>query len=45
MADEIVIHQAPWRTDWYATQDAVRGVLVCDKTADEHGNLVAAPAF
>ena len=35
MTDEIVIRQAPWRSDWYATQDIARGVLFCDKNSDE----------
>jgi hypothetical protein len=34
MTDELVIHQAPWQ-DWYATQDAARGVLLCNKLGDE----------
>jgi hypothetical protein len=35
MTDELVIHRAPWRTDWYATQDAVRGVLFCNRQGGE----------
>ncbi|MGO8752097.1 MAG: hypothetical protein ACLQNE_39670 [Thermoguttaceae bacterium] len=34
MTDDLVIHQAPW-PDWFATQDAVRGVLFCKKESDE----------
>jgi hypothetical protein len=34
MTDDLVIHQAPWQ-DWYATQDAARGVLLCNKASDE----------
>jgi hypothetical protein len=35
MTEQLVIHQAPWRTDWFATQDAARGVLFCNRQGDE----------
>ncbi len=38
MTEEIVVHQAPW-PDRYATQDAVRGGLFCDRKG---GNEVRA---
>ena len=34
MTDELVIHRAPWQGS-YATQDTVRGILLCDKAGDE----------
>ncbi len=34
MTDELLVHKAPW-PDWYATQDAVRGVLLCRKGSDQ----------
>ena len=34
MTDELIIHQAPWQ-DWYATQDAVQGVLFCNRGGGE----------
>jgi hypothetical protein len=40
MTDEIV-HQAPF-SDPYATQDAVRGVLLHDRQSDERVNRAAA---
>ena len=33
MTDELIIHKAPWQ-DWYATQDAVRGVLLCNRAGE-----------
>ena len=35
-----IIHRPPW-PDWYATQDPVRGVLLCDKQSD--GKVRAEP--
>ena len=34
MTDDPIIHQSPWH-EWYATQDAVRGVWLCDKASDQ----------
>ena len=34
MTDELFVHRAPF-SDWYATQDGTRGVLLCDKTGNE----------
>ena len=30
MTHELVVHKAPW-PDWFVTQDAVRGVLFCNR--------------
>jgi hypothetical protein len=32
MTDD-VIHRAPW-PDWFVTQDAIRGVLFCNRQGD-----------
>ena len=31
---DLLIHKAPW-PNWFATQDAVRGVLFCNRQGDE----------
>lgn len=31
---DIIVHRSPFR-DWYATQDAVRGVWLCDKASEQ----------
>jgi hypothetical protein len=36
MTEDLVIHKAPWPTDWYVTQDAVRGVLFRKRDSGEH---------
>lgn len=41
MTDELVVRQAPWQ-DWYATQDAVRGVLFRKRhSGEEHQDRAA----
>jgi hypothetical protein len=35
MTTDLVIYKAPWQADWYATQDAVREVLLCNRQGDE----------
>ncbi len=44
MTDELVIHKAPWE-DWYATQDAVRGVLLCKRGSDEQVKVEPPPEW
>ena len=39
MTDNLVVHKAPWPTDWYATQDPVRGVLFCDRKSDREARV------
>jgi hypothetical protein len=34
MTNSPILHQAPFE-DWYATQDAVRGVWLCNRADDE----------
>ena len=34
MTEEIIIHRAP-RQNWYATQDAARGVLICNRASED----------
>jgi len=34
MTTDLVVHKAPWQ-EWFATQDAVRGVVFCKKGSDQ----------
>ena len=40
---EIIVHKAPF-SDWYATQDGSRGVLLCDRTGDEKVKVEPPPS-
>jgi hypothetical protein len=42
MTDDLVIHRAPW-PDWFATQDAVRGLLFCNKASSDEKVKVEPP--
>ncbi len=35
VTDDLVTHQARWRADWYATQDAIRGIWFCNRASNE----------
>lgn len=44
MTDDLVIHQAPWQ-DWFVTQDAVRGVLFCNRQGNQRVKVEPPPEW
>ena len=44
MMTQEIVHTAPF-SDWYATQDGTRGVLLCDKNSDGKVKVEPTPSW